>query len=185
MMQVIITDYPDPLVTLDEVKVALGESGDDRDDLISGFVLAAQAELDGPKGWVGISIAQQSVEARFDTFDDVPLRLPGGPIIGDVVLSYLDSDGVTQIMDTADYLVAADGTLSLIAGGSWPTIADQSGAIQAAYDVGLVEIEGDPRLQLMKTAIILHVRMTMDGVDPDTSRRAIESLVRSMWVPVL
>ena len=184
-MQVVIVSYPDMLVTLEEAKVALGESGTDRDDMIEGLILAAQAELDGPKGWVGISVAQQSVEVRFDTFEECPLRLPGGPIIGDVVVSYIDGDGASQILDAADYDVLPDGSLILVDGATWPTLADQSGVITASYTVGMVEGEEAQRIALMKTAIKLHVRMTLDGIDPEASRRAIESLVRSMWVPVI
>lgn len=184
-MQVVITSFPDMLVSLEEAKVAIGESGTDRDDFIEGLILAAQAELDGPKGWVGISVAQQGVEVRFDTFEELPLKLPGGPIIGDVVITYLDGDGASTILDSDDYTVLPDGSLILVDGASWPTIADQAGAIAAAYTVGMVEGEEPQRIALMKTAIKLHVRMTLDGVDPEISRRAIESLVRSLWVPVM
>lgn len=184
-MIVTIVSFPDMLVSLEEAKVALGESGTDRDDLIEGLILAAQSELDGPKGWVGISVAQQGVEVRFDTFEECPLRLPGGPIIGDVAVSYLDADGSSQVLDTDDYEVLPDGSLILVDGATWPTLADQSGAITAAYTVGMVEGEEAQRISLMKTAIKLHVRMTLDGVEPEISRRAIESLVRSLWVPVM
>jgi hypothetical protein len=184
-MQIIITSQPGLLVSVDEAKVALGESGNDRDALIEGLLWAAQGELDGPKGWVGVTVAQQGVEARFDSFDDQPIRLPGGPIIGDVLITYLDRSSDSQTLDAAGYIVATDGALSLAAGASWPYVADQAGVCTAIYDVGMIAGEDDPRIQQMKTAIILHVRMTLDGVDPAASRRAIESLVRSLWVPVL
>lgn len=183
-MQITITSFPDMLVSLEEAKVAVGESGTDRDDFIEGLILAAQSELDGPKGWVGITVAQQGVEVRFDTFDDTPLRLPG-PIIGYVVLSYLDADGASTVLDSDDYAVLPDGSLVLADGATWPTLADQSGAVSAAYTAGMVEGEDAQRIALMKTAIKMHVRMTLDGVDMENSRRAIESLVRSLWVPVL
>lgn len=183
-MRVVITSFPEMLVSLEEVKVAVGESGTDRDDLLEGMILAAQAELDGPKGWLGISVAQQGVEVTFDSFDDPPARLPGGPIIGDVAITYLDADGDAVLLDDDDYVVQSDGSLGLVSGGSWPTLSDQSGAITASYTVGMVEGENAQRIALMKTAIKLHVRMTLDGVDPMISRRAIESLVRSLWVPV-
>lgn len=184
-MQVVIVSYPEMLVSLDEAKVALGESGTDRDNLIEGLILAAQAELDGPKGWVGISVAQQGVEVRFDTFEELPLKLPGGPIIGDVVVTYLDGDSASTVLDSDDYAVLPDGSLILADGATWPALADQAGAITAAYTVGMVEGEEPQRIALMKTAIKLHVRMTLDGVDPEISRRAIESLVRSLWAPVM
>lgn len=184
-MQVVITSQPELLVTVEEAKVALGESGSDRDGLIEAFLWAAQGELDGPKGWVGISVAQQSVEVRFDTFDEVPVVLPGGPIIGDAAITYLDGSGNSVVLDADTYVLLPNGSLSLVEGASWPTIASQAGACTAAYTVGMVFGDDDARISLMKTAIILHVRMTMDGVEPDISRRAIEALVRPLWVPVL
>jgi hypothetical protein len=184
-MQIVIVSFPEMLVSLEEAKLALGESGSDRDELIEGLILAAQAELDGPKGWVGVSVAQQGVEVTFDSFDCPPIRLPGGPIIGDVAVTYLDADGASHVLDVADYEVLPDGSLSLVAGGAWPALADQAGAIKAAYTAGMVEGEEPQRIALMKTAIKLHTRMTLDGVEPEKSRRAIESLVRSLWVPVL
>lgn len=181
-MNVTITSFPDPLVTVDEAKVALGESGSDRDELISMLLQAAQAELDGPKGWVGITVAQQGLEVTFDRFDEA-VRLPG-PIIGDVVITYLGGDG-SSVLDAGGYIVSGDGSLSLTDGSSWPSVTSQAGAITASYTAGMVIGEDDQRISLMKTAIILHVRMTMDGIDPAASRRAIEALVRPLWVPVM
>lgn len=184
-MQVIVTSQPDLLVSVEECKVALGESGNDRDSLIESFLWAAQGELDGPKGWVGISVAQQGIEAHFDSFDAVPVTLPGGPIIGDVVVTYLSGSGSTEVLDAGSYVVAPNGAFTLAAGASWPTLADQAGVCIASYTVGMVLGEDDSRIGLMKTAIILHVRMTMDGIEPEKSRRAIEALVRPLWVPVM
>ncbi len=184
-MIVTITSFPEMLVTLEEAKVFLGESGTDWDDAIEGMILAAQAELDGPKSWVGSTVAQQGVEVRFDSFEELPLRLPGGPIIGDVVVSYLDADGATAILDADEYEVLPDGSLILVDGASWPTLADQSGAITAAYTVGMVEGEEAQRIALRKLAIKLHVRMTRDGEELDKTRKAIERLLQTAWVPVM
>lgn len=174
---------PDPLVDLEDVKVAIGESGTDRDALIETLLLAAQSELDGPNGWVGICAAQQMVSVKASSFDCPAIRLPGRPVVSATVL-YLDEDGAEQTLGGADYVIGADGTLSLTDGANWPTLADQDDTITVTYEVGIDDPD-DPRHSLMRTAIILHVRMTLDGVDPDVSRKAIESLVRSMWVPVM
>lgn len=182
-MHVTVTDPPYPLVALDEAKVALGESGTDRDALIEGLIMAAQSEMEGPKGWVGTVVAEQGLEVRVDTFDDSPIILPG-PIASAVVITYLDADGAEQELDDTVYAVMTDGTVVLVDGQEWPTLFDQSEAVRFAYTAGITD-SFDPRIQQMKTAIIMHVRMTLDMVDPDKVRKAIESLVRSMWVPVL
>lgn len=183
-MQVVVTVQPDPLVSVDEAKVALGESGSDRNALIEGLIMAAQSEMDGPKGWVGISVAEQSIEVTASSFDDPVIRLPGGPIVGDIDVVYLDSSGDDQTLEASGYVVLSDGTLSLPSGATWPALYEQDNAVLISYDVG-IDDQGDPRIQQMKTAIIMHVRMTLDMVEPEKVRRAIESLVRSMWVPVL
>jgi hypothetical protein len=179
-MRITVTTQPDPLVTLDEAKIALGESGSDRDELITGLITAAQAELDGPKGWVGISVARQSVEVRFDAFCD-GMQLPGGPVIDPVTLTYLDSNGAEQTLGEGVYARLSDDRIALIPSQSWPATYLRAEAVTAAYDVGIADPD-DPRIALMQTAIKLHVRMTLDGDDPDTRRRSIEWLVAPLRV---
>lgn len=175
-----ITTPPAQLVTLAEAKVALGESGSDRDTLINAMILAAQAELDGPNGWVGVCVAEQTAQIKASSFDEPEIRLVGGPIT-DVAVTYLDSDGDTQTLDDQTYIVGQDGVLSLVYGEEWPTVSEQADCITVSYDVGIADTD-DPRVNQMKIAIIMHVRMTLDMVAPDVHRRAIEALVRPMWV---
>ncbi|GAB5642342.1 hypothetical protein JMUB7488_28400 [Staphylococcus aureus] len=49
------------------------------------------------------------------------------------------------------------------------------------YSAGIAD-SFDPRIEIMKTAIIMHVRMTLDGVEPENSRKAIQSIVAPLWV---
>jgi hypothetical protein len=179
-MRITVTTQPEPLVTLDEAKIALGESGSDKDELITGLILAAQAELDGPKGWVGISVAPQTVEVHFDRFCD-SMPLPAGPIVGPVTVTYLDSDGVEQTLADETYTLLSDGRLVRTPSESWPSTYSRDEAVTAAYDVG-IEDAADPRIALMKTAIILHVRMTLDHADVDKRRETINWLVAPLKV---
>jgi hypothetical protein len=179
-MRITVTTQPEQLVTLDEAKVALGESGSDRDELIMGMILAAQAELDGPKGWVGISVARQTVEVRFDRFSSFML-LPSGPIIDPITVTYLDSNGIEQVLDNEAYALLTSGRLVLAPGQSWPSTYAREEAVTVAYDVG-IDDAADPRIALMKTAIILHVRMTLDQDDAEKRRQTINWLVSPLKV---
>lgn len=179
-MRITVTTQPEPLVTLDEAKVALGESGSDRDEFITGLILAAQAELDGPKGWVGISVAQQTVEVHFDRFCD-SMALPAGPIVEPVTVTYLDSDGAEQTLSDTIYTLLTDGRLVRTPNESWPNTYSRDEAVIVSYDVG-IEDEADPRIELMKTAIILHVRMTLDHEEPERRRETINWLVSPLKV---
>jgi len=179
-MRITVTTQPDPLVTVEEAKVALGESGSDRNELIEHLILAAQSELDGPKGWAGISVAQQSVEVHFDRFCD-RMQLPAGPVIAPATISYLDSAGAEQALDQAVFTLLSNDCIVLTPNQSWPSTYTRAEAVTAAYDVG-IEDQDDPRIALMKTAIIMHVRMTLDHEDPAQRRETIKWLVSSLKV---
>lgn len=185
-MQVTITLQPDPLLTSadDLVRQSLFLDGTDRDELADLQLLAAQGELDGPLGKLGFSVAQQSVQVIADSFDCPAIRLPGGPISGVVVVTYLDGDGATQTLDDATYLVASDGTLTLVEGGAWPTIASQANAVTITYDVGIADPD-DPRVAQMKHAILMRAKEMLDPPDDggEASRKAVTALTSTLWVP--
>ena len=182
-MQVTITEQPAALLTSADgiVRQSLSLDATDKNALVDSLLLAAQAELDGPKGRLGFTVAEQSVEVTVDSFDCPPIRLPGGSTISNVVVTYLDGDAAEQTLDDASYIVAADGTLSLVEAGEWPTVADQSNAIVVAYD--LAPEDGDPRIDQMKAAIIMHAKMHLDMDDVETRRSAINALTSTLWVP--
>ena len=98
-----------------------------------------------------------------------------------VTIDYFDADGEAQTLSDAGYIVGSDGTISLADGAEWPTVAERADAITVTYDVGIDDGD-DPRVALMRTAIMMHVRMTMDMWEPETSRKTIESIVRPLWV---
>lgn len=178
-MRITVTTQPEPLVTLDEAKTALGESGSDRDELITGLIAAAQAELDGPKSWVGTAVAIQSVEVRFDRFFDC-LRLPGVTVHDPIAaITYLDDGGAEQTLDVSVYRLLSDGRVVLAKDQSWPSTLPAEEAVTVAYDLGIDDPE-DPRVGQMETAILMHVKMTLDMDDVDTRRKAIEALVQPL-----
>lgn len=185
-MQVVISTQPEPLLThADEiVRMSMGLDGTDRDALADSLLLSAQAELDGPKGKLGFTVAAQSVIVTAASFDDPAILLPGGSTIDNVVVTYLDGDGASQTFDDASYVVAADGTLSLAYDASWPTLYGQENAVSIAYGLTGLD-EGDPRIDQMKQAIIMHAKLHMDMDEPEVRRKVIENMTSTLWVPVL
>src|SRR5687768_14979609 len=102
-MKITVLTQPAPLVDVEEAKLGLGFQGaTDKDSMIEGLILAAQAELDGPPGWVGISVAEQQIELRLDAFCST-IKLPYGPIAGVGGVNYLDDDGVEQTASASLY----------------------------------------------------------------------------------
>jgi len=180
-----ITTPPEPLLTHQNemVRQSLGLDGTDRDELTDSLLLAAQAELDGPNGKLGFTVAAQSALFTAATFDAPPIRLPAGTPISNVVVTYLDAGGSSQPLDEASYVVGADGSVSLVSGSSWPALADQSNAVSIAYDIDGLE-DGDPRIDQMKQAIIMHAKLHMDMDDPGVRRKVIENMTSTIWSPV-
>lgn len=179
-MKINVLTQPEPLVDVEEAKLALGFSGTtSRDDQIEGLIMAAQAELDGPTGWVGLSIAEQQLELRLDRFTST-INLPYGPVLGVGAVQYLDDDGAEQTAPAELYDQLTD-SIVLVDGESWPESYAQAEAVRITYDVGISDTS-DPRVSLMKTAIIMHVKMTMDMDDVETRRKAIKNLLAPLRV---
>lgn len=179
-MKITVLTQPAPLVDVEEAKLALGFTGTtDRDDQIEGLILAAQGELDGPSGWVGISVAEQELELRLDAFED-PISLPYGPLTGVGGVNYLDDDAIEQTAG-ADLYDVLTSSIVLVDGESWPSSLAQAEAVRVTYRVG-IEDETDPRVAMMKTAILMHVKMTMDMEDVDTRRKAIRAITAPLRV---
>ena len=91
----------------------------------------------------------------------------------------------TPAVAVANYVpyVLANGFLYL--SGQGPRRADSgmfSGTVGA--DVG-IEDANDPRIALMKTAIILHVKMTLDHEDTEKRRETINWLVQPLRAMVV
>jgi len=94
-----------------------------------------------------------------DAFPDI-IRLPRPPLQSVTRILYVDSDSVTQTMDTADYAVRSGREPAIVQpayGESWPTPLPQPDAIQVVYRSGYTDAAAVP--QAIKTAIIMHIAL--------------------------
>lgn len=178
-MRIVVTEQPVALVGLEEMKTALGESGSDRNALITGLIMAAQGYLDGPKGIAGVAVAEQSVDVFYDDFA-CPIYLPGITIISPLTsVSYAAVEGTYTDIDAADYALQSNGRLALAGGATWPRAITTGDAVKVSYDLGISEA-GDPRIEMMRAAIMMHVKMTVDMADPALYERVIAALIAPM-----
>src|SRR5579875_4153338 len=79
-MFVAVITPPEPLVELDLAKQHLRVDDGDSDDLINAYIAAAQANIDGPGGWLGRAIGLQTLEVRLDSFHPRHWERRGYPI---------------------------------------------------------------------------------------------------------
>lgn len=136
-MRVVVVDPPQPAVTLEEAKAQLRVDDYEEDALIAGMVMAAQAHIDGPEGWLGRAIGVQTLEAYVPAPALVGrTALPCRPII-DVVSIEARTDAGWAVVDPATYEQRGDWVV--FAAGATPAggwaIGDREG-MRVRYRAG-------------------------------------------------
>lgn len=142
-MTVLVIQPADPLVSLEDAKDHLRVTTDDEDGLIEGYIAAASAWIDGPTGWLGRCLGEQTLELRADTFDCCD-RLPYGPVIAVTDITYTDDAGVDQILPGTVYDLTGD-RLRLRHGQSWPSLRGDASGVRVVYQAGQAEIPPQAR----------------------------------------
>lgn len=151
-MHVTVIDPPAVLVSRSEAKKHLRVEHTDDDTLIDGFIAGACGWIDGPGGWLGRSIGEQTLEARFERFTCDEVVLPYGPILSVTSIKYLDEDGAEQTLDDSVYQRLSDGRIRLMADESWPDLYTDEEAVRVLYVAGY---DGIPAA--IKAAVLLMV----------------------------
>lgn len=99
-----LASYP---VDLAAAKEHLRVDHDDDDDYIEGLCAAAFAALQPPSGWLGRSIARQTLRLDLANWCG-QIRLPGAPIVSVSSIKYYGIDNVQVTLAGADYFLAED-----------------------------------------------------------------------------
>lgn len=173
-MPVRVIDPPSTLVTLEEVKTFLRVSDDDADSVISALIVAAQAEFDGPSGWVGRCFGEQKLEWS-DCYLPSEVRVPYPDLKSVNSIQYRTGDE-WQTVAADSYQQDDDGLIRPVS-GAWPSAS----AFRLVYVAGMDA--GDPRLQQVRTAIFFHVKVHFDDGDfSERLRKVIDALLSTLRV---
>lgn len=148
-MSVVVIQPPEPLVSLEDAKDHLRVTVNDEDDLIAGYVAAASAWIDGPAGWLGRSIGEQTLELRGNVFSACE-RLPYGPVISVTEVRYVDALGTDQLLPETIYRLVGRG-LALRHGASWPSLRGDAEGVRVIYQAG----EADVPQQVRQAVLLL------------------------------
>lgn len=171
-------DWP---VTLEEAKAHLREDSDDFDTTIEAFIAAATEYVDGPKGYLGRALIDQTWDYYIDGFPvyDTSCRyyagsagwlqnnyieLPLPPLIEVIGVFYLNSSGVEQEFSSSSYVVdyaSEPARISLKASGSWPSALTQMNAVRVRFRAGYLDQSVSPALDdvpfVIKAAILMYM----------------------------
>lgn len=133
-MPVVVITPPELLVSLALAKKHLRLDHPDDDDLVEAYLAAVCGHIDGPAGWLGRSIGEQTLELSVAEWGSA-LALPYGPVSSVASVKYLDVLGVEQTLDPA-YYGLAHGRLYLRPWARWPSTQDAPDAIRVRYVAG-------------------------------------------------
>lgn len=112
----------------------------------------------------------QTVDLYLDSFPEWEIKLP--PLQQVTAITYVDQDGVTQTIDSADYVVDATSTASTPSritpayGKTWPTPRDQINAVKIRFVAGYGSASAVP--QCVKNWILMRVKTLYEARDEVT-----------------
>lgn len=150
-------------VSLDIAKQHLNPDHDDDDNLIELYIKAATASAEN---FCGRAFIERTLDFYADQFPATSakwLEIPFPPLIVVGGVFYRDGAGVEQEFAAASYnvdVVKEPARLSLVYGGSWPTIAGQPNAVRVRYTAGYSDDQSPPGENVpadIKAAILMTV----------------------------
>lgn len=103
----------------------------------------------------------QTIDLYLDCFDDWEIKLP--PLQSVSAITYVDTDGVTQTIDSADYLVDALSVPARITpayGETWPIPRTQNNAVKIRFIAGYGAASAVP--QCIKNWMLLRIKQIYD-----------------------
>lgn len=161
--QLSVVTPPEPFVTPADI---VGTHADD-DAAVAAVIAAVTEEIDGPDGWLGRCLGEQTLDLLSPAFT---CKLPCPPVLSVVSVKYLDSDGEEQTLASGAYRLAGQYLLST---DDWPTTTTAPDAVRIRYVAGYETVP-----ERARQAVILatqHV-MALQARDPFVLSEDVEGI---------
>lgn len=184
-MRVVVLTPPVPVVTAEEARRHLRLDDDEQDTLIEGYIAAATAHIDGPDGWLGRAIGEQTLEAGLDGFVYDPIRLPYPPLIKVESVRYEDATGVWRDLDPSKY-ETRDGQVGSAWGTSWPSTRRYRGpsrSVLIRYRAGYSAVPAPIRVAILMMVADMYRNPGEAGGTATAQKAAISTPVEKLLAP--
>jgi hypothetical protein len=146
-MTTTVVTGPVPIVTPADIAGNHGAT----DAKVAGMIAAVQRTIDGPHGWLGRALGKQTLRLELAAFPCHDIVRLYGPVIGSVVVTYLDRDEVTITVDDTNYRVMTDA-IQFRRSFSKPSTLCAPDAFRIQYEAGYDTADVPPEA---KQAVIL------------------------------
>jgi uncharacterized phiE125 gp8 family phage protein len=138
-MRVLVVTPPDPVVTWEDADAHLKLDGDtDQQAEVEAMIAAATQSLDGPGGWLGRAIGQQTLELRIDGWPTPCMALPYPDALEIVSVTYLDEVNAEQELAADQYELIGQRFVPAH-GATWPRALTRLEAVRIQYNAGYQE----------------------------------------------
>lgn len=141
---ILVTPPSEVPVSVAEIKEQSLVDHDDQDGKIDLLIAAAVSHLDGWTGTLGRALCEQTWRQDYDDFASC-LRLPLGPVVSVEAVTYIDTDGIEQTVDEADYTLRTDSLGSYVEFGceySFPSLNSANAAVSVEFVAGYPVTDG-------------------------------------------
>lgn len=127
------------------------------DSMIDGLITAAREYAEH---YTQVSIGSQTLELALDEFpeSDGAIELRRGPVTAITSVTYVDEDGATQTLASANYTLDDYSTPNWLLAAydtEWPTTRDTANAVKVRYVAGATTTP-----KAVKDAMLLHIQLS-------------------------
>ena len=183
-MPIKVITPPAESITLEEARLQCKVDSDDttHDALLASLITMAR---EFAEHYTQRSIGSQTLELALDEFPagDGGIELRQGPVASITSVSYTDTAGDPQTMDTSAYLLdnySSPAWLLPLYGTTWPSTLDTANAVKVRY------VAGDLK-QAVKNAMLLHIEIEcplnpLTPAERESMERARDSLLNTVKV---
>jgi uncharacterized phiE125 gp8 family phage protein len=154
---------PPPIkpVTLAEAKAHLRVDNTDEDALINILIDAATSYIDGPTGFLGRALVDQTWELLLDAFPVNEIKIPIPPLLEVVTLNYFGTDGIEVTLNPAAYTVDDVNEPGwIVPDGTWPATFNGINSVVVRFRAGYVDTTISPANDVpgdIKAALLLYL----------------------------
>lgn len=149
------------------------------DDLVTIYMSTAREWCEA---YTGLALAPTTVQIALDAFPSGTLTLESGPVLGNITVNYLDTDGVEQTFGDSFYMLDTNAqipVLRLLPDQAWPATQNVAGAVVVQYDIGFSTDSdspiSNPIPNSIKAAILLLTSHLYKNRDSTTEQALIET----------